>query len=117
DDHDLVVSNEKVKEIINRKKSSPRYQEFERANGRQTLKDHKLATSNKIKPEKIEQILSRNSQEACDRASGQLNVLNGAEQKRFSMFVEQELLPPTTLYNSSGGGDLQEPAKDLVSTD
>ncbi|PNY11676.1 hypothetical protein L195_g008287 [Trifolium pratense] len=113
DDHDLVVSNEKVKEIINRKKSSPRYQEFERANGRQTLKDHKLATSNKIKPEKIEQILSRNRQEACDRVSGQLNVLNGAEQKRFSMFVEQDLLPPTTLYNSSGGGDLQEPDKDL----
>jgi hypothetical protein len=33
------------------------------------------------------------------------------------MFVEQELLPPTTLYNSGGGGVLQEPANDLVSTD
>jgi hypothetical protein len=118
DDHNLVASNEKVKEIINRKKkSSPRYPEFERANGRQTLKDHKHATSNKIKPEKIEQILSRSRQEACDRASGKFNVLNGAEKKRFSMFVEQELLPPTTLYNSGGGGDLQEPANDLVSTD
>jgi hypothetical protein len=118
DDHDLVASNEKVKEIINRKKkSSPRYPEFERANGRQTLKDHKLATSNKIKPEKIEQIFSRSRQEACDRASGKFNVLNGADQKRFSMFVEQELLPPTTLYNSGGGGVLQEPANDLVSTD
>jgi hypothetical protein len=118
DDHNLVASNEKVKEIINRKKkSSPRYPEFERANGRQTLKDHKLATSNKIKPEKIEQILSRSRQEACDRASGKFKVLNGADQKRFSMFVEQELLPPTTLYNSGGGGDLQEPANDLVSTD
>jgi hypothetical protein len=118
DDHNLVASNEKVKEIINRKKkSSPRYPEFERANGRQTLKDHKLATSNKIKPEKIEQIFSRSRQEACDRASGKFNVLNGADQKRFSMFVEQELLPPTTLYNSGGGGDLQEPANDLVSTD
>ncbi|WJX09850.1 hypothetical protein P8452_00641 [Trifolium repens] len=114
DDHDLVASNEKVKEIINRKKkSSPRYPEFERANGRQTLKDHKLATSNKIKPEKIEQIFSRSRQEACDRASGKFNVLNGADQKRFSMFVEQELLPPTTLYNSGGGGVLQEPANDL----
>ncbi|GAU46688.1 hypothetical protein TSUD_254540 [Trifolium subterraneum] len=112
-DHDIVASSEKVKEIINRKKSSPRYQEFERANGRQTLKDHKLATSNKIKPKKIEQILSRSRQEACDRASGKFNVLNGAEHKRFSMFVEQELLPPTTLYNSGGSGDLQEPDNDL----
>ncbi|CAI8620031.1 unnamed protein product [Vicia faba] len=115
DDHDLAASNEKVKEITNRKKSSPRYQELERAKGRQTLKDHKFAASKKIKPEKMEQMLSRrNGQEASDRAPGKFNVLNGAERKRFSMFIEHELLPPTTtLYNSGGGRDFREPANDL----
>ncbi|CAL5215400.1 unnamed protein product [Lathyrus oleraceus] len=114
DDHDLVASNEKVKEVTDRKKSSPKYQELERAKGRQTLKDHKFAASKKIKPEKMEQMLSRrNGQEASDRASGKFNVLNGAERKRFSMFIEHELLPPTTLHNSGSGKDFQEPANDL----
>ncbi|XP_058732378.1 uncharacterized protein LOC131603922 [Vicia villosa] len=114
DDHVLVASNEKVKEITNRKKSSPRYQELERANGRQTLKDHKFAASKKIKPEKMEQMLSRrNGQEASDRASCKFNVLNGAERKRFSKSIEHELLPPTTLHNSGNGRDFQEPTNDL----
>lgn len=117
-DLDIVASNEKVKEIIKRKKSSPRYQEFQRANGTQTLKDHKFMDSKKIKPEKIEQMLSRrNEQEASGRASGKLNVLNGADQKRFSIFTEHELLPTSTLYNSGKSEDLQESANDLVSTD
>ncbi|CAK8579801.1 unnamed protein product [Lathyrus sativus] len=114
DDHALVASNEKVKEVTYRKKSSPKYQELERAKGRQTVKDHKFAASKKIKPEKMEQMSSRrNGQEASDRASGKYNVLNGAERKRFSMFIEHELLPPTTLHNSGSGRDFQEPANDL----
>lgn len=113
-DLDIVASNEKVKEIIKRKKSSPRYQEFQQANGTQTLKDHKFMDSKKIKPEKIEQMLSRrNEQEASGRASGKLNVLNGEDQKRFSIFTEHELLPTSTLYNSGKSEDLQESANDL----
>nr|XP_004503245.1 uncharacterized protein LOC101513940 isoform X2 [Cicer arietinum] len=111
--HDLVESNEKVNEIINRK-SSPRYEDFER---RQTvLKDHKLASSKKIKPEQM--LRGRNGQgkfqEASDRASGgKFKVFNGAERKRASMFIEAEQLLPTTLYNSGSGGDLQESPNDL----